>query len=1039
MKAESQGGVAAVYRLHADSAFLADSIAALEGRVPVFVFVSRLSRCGEPGDWEEAAAIAAGAGAEVIEGEWVSEDEHKRAAIAELKSRGYSHALIPESDEVLDSKLLGHLLAIAENDLADRVYAMSDAYWKTVEYVVRPREDTPRCILVDLYSADHTSLHDQQRGRRLVLGEDYGLIHRLTFVGSDDQVRDRLDCWSDNDELVSGWWQSVWRSWESNKCLRNLHPTRPESFRFAERIEVPQVLADLMNGRTSGICSPWPAAAPEVWPRVSIVIPVHGGAALLRSCLESLSKCADLVHEVIVIDNASPDDCLRVRQDFDFVVGVENDENLGFSKACNQGFGESTGDIVLFLNSDTIVPRSGLIRLIEPLIPSGTIAASGPLTNNCGHLQRIDPTYTDRTRIDLFADDFANVDEEPREVDMLVGFCLAVKRTALEDVGPFDERFGLGTFEDNDLCHRLRRSGWRLVIASNSFVHHEGSQTLRKVAPETGELLRTNEKKFREKWRTDIESGYASHLAGTSAEPIKFDEARKPELRLKEIGRKRTAANISLCMIVRDEERVLANCLESAKPFFKQMIIVDTGSTDKTVEIAKSFGAEVRQMEWPDSFSVARNESMRGAKGDWLFWLDADDTLPLDCGEAILDAVMNAKDDVIGFVVPVQFVEDGPSGGTRVDHVKLFRNLPGLEFEGRIHEQILGKLKQHPGKIARCSAHVLHSGYDTSESGQRKKRVRDEKLLKLDLEDRPDHPFVLFNLGMTAHYTDGHEEALKWFDRCLEVSNPNDSHVRKTYSLKAVSHRELGQTGEAIHVLEEGLSIVGDDPELHFHLALMLSNAERCSESLHHYTMVAKCDPSTYYTSMDVGILGFKCKHNMAGVLIELDRYEEAKVEYKSALELAPHYMPSAFALFDHALKRQDIATAQYAIQHVTSNEGERKSWAEMRLKLAENVGGPENVHATFTALSERNIHAAKSYSTWLLKQGMEQEASSFWPALSDQGDAESAFFLGISETRKGRFKRALDYMQRALTLNPGHEETLKQVEGLERAIAAEK
>src|SRR5207245_1618726 len=138
---------------------------------------------------------------------------------------------------------------------------------------------------------------------------------------------------------------------------------------------------------------------------------------------------------------------------------------------------------------------------------------------------------------------------------------------------------------------------------------------------------------------------------------------------------------------------------------------------------------------WTDSFADARNESIKQSTGDWIFWLDADDTLPAISGEAIREAVRNAPPAVGGFVVPVQFVEDGPGAGTRVDHVKLFRNIQGLQFEGRIHEQILRPLTSRGWQIARCGAVVLHSGYDTSPEGQERKRVRDYHLLELDLKD----------------------------------------------------------------------------------------------------------------------------------------------------------------------------------------------------------------------------------------------------------------------------------------------------------------
>src|SRR5690606_13376892 len=157
-------------------------------------------------------------------------------------------------------------------------------------------------------------------------------------------------------------------------------------------------------------------------------------------------------------------------------------------------------------------------------------------------------------------------------------------------------------------------------------------------------------------------------------------------------------------------------------------IVVDTGSTDRTREIAESHGAKVFDFPWTDSFSEARNVSVKHASGKWVFWLDADDTLPFPSGQAILEAAIQSPENIYGYIVPVQFVEGGSAGATRVDHVKLIRNFDGLEFRFHIHEQVLGAIREAGGEIARIEGSVvLHSGYDTSEEGQARKRVRDEK------------------------------------------------------------------------------------------------------------------------------------------------------------------------------------------------------------------------------------------------------------------------------------------------------------------------
>ena len=142
---------------------------------------------------------------------------------------------------------------------------------------------------------------------------------------------------------------------------------------------------------------------------------------------------------------------------------------------------------------------------------------------------------------------------------------------------------------------------------------------------------------------------------------------------------------------------------------------------------------------------------------------------------------------ILGYVVQVH-CPGGESGDpeadvTAVDHVKLFRNRPELRFEGRIHEQILPAIRRAGGEVAWTDLYVVHSGSDPSPEAQDRKRQRDLRLLHLELRERPDHPFTLFNLGMTYVDAGRFEEAEEFLRRSIKHSNPDESHLRKVYAL----------------------------------------------------------------------------------------------------------------------------------------------------------------------------------------------------------------------------------------------------------------
>ncbi|MCE9558044.1 MAG: glycosyltransferase [Armatimonadetes bacterium] len=1016
--------VAVAFLVHDDIEFFEAAAESFRGAGELFAFVSRVSWNADQGDYKATIALAEKLRLTVIEGDWTDEGIHRREAYALLKERGFTHCLIPDTDEVIEPELLTALLKLAESDLADRVYVQNDTYWKSPEFVIRPRERRTPMLFLNLHTVEHTYLREFSGGRALVLGEEYGILHHMSYAGSDSRIRRKVGTWSHKDELVPNWYSKVWKGWDMDPMSNNLHPTHPEAYGWAERIPVPEILASTFKAAE-------PVSIEADLSKMSIVIPVYGAAEELTECLQTLAPFASLLKEVIVVDNASLDNAREVAKSFPFVTLIENEANLGFAKASNQGYACAAGDYVLFLNSDAFMPEVALRALIRSLETSGSIAAVGPYSNNVGHFQATRITYTHLDRLGLYADLFASLGQDDIEIDMLVGFCLLVRQSVLSEVGAFDERFGLGMFEDNDLCYRIRRAGYKMLISGTSFVHHVGSKTIHNAIPQPQRLLEENSRKFNHKWQEDLQTGFVNCLPGTSSERIVFNPARKPEKLREQIVKLAKKARISLCMIVKNEERVIDACLKSAIPFFYETIIIDTGSTDETIAIARSHGAQVYEHPWENSFSVARNQSLSYATGDWIFWLDADDTLPLASGEAILQAALQAPSDVHGFVVPVQFLDEGENSGTRVDHVKLFRNYPGLKFSLHIHEQILPALNEHPGRIARCEAVVYHSGYDTSEDGQKRKRERDSQLLALDLADNPEHPFVLFNLGMTAHFTGEHEQAIQWLTDSIAKATGAESHLRKAYALKGVSVREAISPEAAIPVFVAGLERVGWDPELYFHLGMTHSMLGNTEAAIQAYETIFAEETTGFYSSYDVAIVGHKTLFNLASLYAQIGNYPRAKELWLQSLASSAGFTPSAFALFDAALACGDNKAARDATQHVRSVEGISTNYLSMTEKfLLATDGVPAALRALETAVAEcQHRDDAHLYLVkFMLNHDLEHLAEPRLRHLASRNIPDASYFLGIFHLRRGQSELAKAHFERVLELQPGHEDSLKHL-----------
>lgn len=914
--------------LFTDPAYLRSSLSSVHG-IPAVVLFPDVENEHRRHARDFAVSTAQALGAHVVVGGWTTPDEGRVAALDWARIREIPYLITLESCELVDSSLLSSLLTIAESRLADVVRASVVVHWKSPEYLARSNVAVDRVIMVAPGRTAYAGNGDFLGDRSLSLGPDHGSVHDLTLCSSHGFNRVRG---TDGNS-------SKWDSWDADRLTGELHPRIPELILFAERSPMTPELniawddyLGLYGGHDP--LHPQRPPLPESTGSVSVVIPLYGGQEDIFLCLQSLEQCLDLIHEVVVVDDCSPDDAASIAASFPFANILRNERNLGFSGSCNRGFAESSGDFVLFLNSDTIVPRSGLFELIRSIQRSGSIGAVGPRSNAVGHHQLTNSTYTVLENIESFAEDFALRDAHDAETDMLVGFCLLARRSVLEEVGTFDERFGVGLFEDNDLCYRILRSGYRLVIANRSFVHHRGGPSLERHDSCAATRFNENQALFLKKWKQDLELGFASHLSGMAPTRLQLCPDRHPDRVLEQVEQLRQQADISLCMIVRNEERVLAACLESARPFFKEIIVVDTGSTDATVEIARSFGALVHAIVWPDSFAAARNESLQYATGKWVMWIDADDTIPFASGETILRAAVSAPTHIAGFVIPVRFTCDDPDFGTSVDHVKVFRNDSRFKFEGRIHEQILPSIRSCGGEVARLPAEILHSGYDTSVEGQSRKRERDKKLLALDLADRPDHPFVLFNIGMTAHFNGDHDEAIEVLRRCLEVSNKDESHVRKTFVLLAVSIRDSRSPSEAMSIVEDGLRCYPDDAELLFQRGMLAMTLGDPALAANSYEQVLRVGRGSHFASADTGIYGFKCLHNLAGALLAVGDYRRARDYYRQAHNQNPRHLASAFELFRSALEFGDLGTAEWCVAAVRELEGNSDNVLAMRRDL---------------------------------------------------------------------------------------------------------
>lgn len=775
-----------------------------------------------------------------------------------------------------------------------------------------------------------------------------------------------------------------------------------------------------------------PPAASESMGLTSIVMVTFNQLALTQACLQSIAACTPEPYEVIVVDNASTDGTVEFLKVQPSVRLIENASNLGFPKAVNQGLRVIRGRQIVLLNNDCVVTPGWLGRLLAPLAEDLNTGLVGPVSNRVSGEQEVNVDYTDLESLRAFARQWSLAHERQwQETDRLVGFCLLIRREVIDQVGWLDERFGMGNFEDDDFCLRARLAGYRCLIARDSFVHHEGHATFRAADVDLKGLLEHNQRLFAEKWSIAQPTSectappLADHPRGICLRPQLEPSG---ELRLVE-----APIQLSLCMIVRNNAGTLPACLRSIRPWVDEMIVVDTGSTDETPRIAADLGARVFHSPWRDSFSAARNASLAPARGEWVFWMDSDDTIPAACGRELRPLVSRTdRPDLLGYVVQVHC--PGPSGSveqemTAVDHVKLFRNRPDLRFEFRIHEQILPSIRRAGGEVGWTELHVVHSGSDQTAEGRQRKLQRDLRILALDLAERPDHPFVLFNFGMTYADMQDFSRAVEYLERCLLASQPSESHVRKAYALLVGAYLGLGDARAAQLALADARRLYADDPELLFRQGILAHELGEHERAISAYQQLLARQEERHFSSIDRALFGFKAYHNLALVHEDMGNLAKAEETWRAAVADAPQHRDGWRGLGNVLRAQKKFGPLGELVAELRRRNGLLSEADRLQfyvdLDRGDLLAAERNLRAAIAASpAELDLH--ETLGRWLSEQGRLEEASELLEVVVQHlpDNAQALHNLGVTCLHLGRLQSAVDYLERSHNLRPENDIT---------------
>ncbi len=354
---------------------------------------------------------------------------------------------------------------------------------------------------------------------------------------------------------------------------------------------------------------------------------------------------------------------------------------------------------------------------------------------------------------------------------------------------------------------------------------------------------------------------------------------------------------LSLCMIVRNEEKRLGRCLASAMPWVGEAIVVDTGSTDGTVALAEAAGARVLHFAWRDDFALARNHALRAATREWVLVLDADEVLRVDDAAAWARALAADPAAHAPAAYSIDCHDRIDDGGVAIGPVmRLFRRaVPDMIYRGQIHEQIVAVAERH---CEVAHAHFIrfdHDGHTGAVVAEHRTLERNLRLARLMVGSRPDDPFSWFCLGQAIQAADPQSsEVISSFERALEKidllgnDHRDESYLAALWINLVRALIRAGRARDALDVSRRALCDFSGSPDLHFLRGKLLLDAGHVAAACRELEECLTPAAARFFLRQDPGAISYAAETQLAICCLKLGQLDRAVRTLRHAVDGAP-------------------------------------------------------------------------------------------------------------------------------------------------------
>ncbi|MFZ3101130.1 MAG: glycosyltransferase [Desulfitobacteriaceae bacterium] len=347
------------------------------------------------------------------------------------------------------------------------------------------------------------------------------------------------------------------------------------------------------------------------------------------------------------------------------------------------------------------------------------------------------------------------------------------------------------------------------------------------------------------------------------------------------------AVKVSLCMIVKNEEQNLSRCLNSIVGLVHEIIIVDTGSTDSTCEIARQYGAMIHHLPWNDNFSDARNASLALAQGEWILFLDADEELSPESREILSRLIEN--ETVEGYFVKI-INHLGKEGclETVPDLVfRLFRNKKEYRFRGAIHEQIADViLEKNPQARYQVAEDLIlvHHGYLDEVIREKDKKLRNLTLLEKELAQNPHNRLLQYHYGVELFRAERYAEAAAVLIQSATDIDPNTIYLPKLLRYIVIAQQSSDQLHEALNSAALALKLFPNYADLYYYTGLILLDLKHYAQARNAFLQALSMPEQPPQYASFGGIRGFRSYYYLAQIAESFLDEEEALKYYLYSL-----------------------------------------------------------------------------------------------------------------------------------------------------------